>query len=85
MHANVCTAQAMYVIDVCGRPSKEQLPEYPYKLFKRMLQSYEKIDSLGYEEMPTEMYYNWLKQVDKAKTLPKINLHRSSNSKNKCI
>ena len=72
LYANICTAQAMYVIDVCGRPPKEQLPEYPqaYSLFKRMIHSYEKIDSLGYEEMPAEMYHNWLKQLDKAKILP---------------
>lgn len=72
IYANSCTTQAMYVINACGRPPKEQLPEYPqaYNLFKRMLQSYEKIDSLGYEDMPTEMYHKWLKQLDKAKTLP---------------
>ena len=71
-YANICTVQALYVIDACGRPPKEQLPEYPqaHRLFKKMLQSYEKIDSLGYEEMPAEIYHNWLKQVDKAKTLP---------------
>ena len=71
-YANICTVQAQYVIDACGRPPKEQLPEYPqaHRLFKKMLQSYEKIDSLGYEEMPAEIYHNWLKQVDKAKTLP---------------
>ncbi|WP_303071739.1 hypothetical protein [Bacteroides nordii] len=72
LQANICTAQAIYVINACGRPPKERLPEYPqaYRLFKRMLQSYEKIDSLGYEDMPAEMYHNWLKQLDKAKTLP---------------
>lgn len=71
-YANICTAQALYVINACGRPPKERLPEYPqaYNLFNRMLQSYEKIDSLGYEDMPAEMYHNWLKQLDKAKALP---------------
>lgn len=70
--ANVSTEQAMYVINACGRPAKKDLPEYPqaYSLFKRMLGSYEKIDSLGYEEMPAEMYHDWLRRLEKEKTLP---------------
>lgn len=72
IYANVCTAQAMHAINECGRPPKEQLAEYPqaYSLYKRMLKSYEKIDSLGYEEMPVEMYHKWLNQIDKEKVLP---------------
>lgn len=71
-YASMCTAQALYIINAYGRPPKEQLSKYPqaYSLFKQMQRSYEKIDSLGYEEMPLEMYHNWLKQLDKAKTLP---------------
>lgn len=72
IRANVYTEQAMYVIDACGRPPESILPEYPqaYNLFKQMLQSYEKIDSLGYEAMPAEMYRQWLNQLDKEKVLP---------------
>lgn len=71
-YANVYTAQALYVINACGSPPKERLPEYPqaYALFNRMLRAYEKVDSLGYEAMPAEIYQNWLKQLDKEKTLP---------------
>lgn len=35
-----------------------------------MIYSYEEIDSLGYEDMPAEMYHKWLKLLDKAKILP---------------
>lgn len=76
MYANNKTAQALYLIDICGRPSKEQLPEYPqaYRLYQQMIQSYERIDSLGYEKMPAEMYHDWLQRLNKEKTLPENQL-----------
>lgn len=76
LYANNKTAQALYLIDICGRPSKEQLPEYPqaYRLYQQMIQSYERIDSLGYEKMPAEMYHDWLQRLNKEKTLPENQL-----------
>ena len=72
INADYNTARAMYVIERCGMPSKKDLPRYPqaYELYKKMHQSYAILDSLGYEDMPADVYQNWLQQVKKEKVKP---------------
>lgn len=72
INADYNTARAMYVIERCGMPSKKDLPRYPqaYELYKKMHQSYAVLDSLGYEDMPADVYQNWLQQVEKEKVKP---------------
>lgn len=72
LYADYNTARALYVIERCGKPPKNDLPLYPqaYELYKKMHQSFAVIDSLGYEDMPSDVYQNWLKQVEKEKVRP---------------
>jgi hypothetical protein len=41
---------------------KEKSPK-AYKHFEKMHELYKQIDDLGYEELPTEIYANWLKYL----------------------
>ena len=45
---------------------KEKSPE-AYKCFVRMHELYKQIDDLGYEEMPPEIYADWLRHISKQK------------------
>lgn len=45
---------------------KEKYPD-SYKHYENMLNLYARIDSLGYEETPADVYANWLKHIDKLK------------------
>lgn len=46
-----------------GKPAEKDLPNYPeaYRAYLAMHQAYDKIDNLGYQDMPGEAYQRWLK------------------------
>ncbi len=69
IESNYHTARALHAIRCCGSPPKERLPLYPqvYELYNTMLQSYAVLDSLGYEDIPDEVYRNWIKQTESEK------------------
>ncbi len=66
LRANSHTARALYVIERTGMPNPERLHLCPqaYKLHQIMLQSYQELDDTGYEEMPPEVYLDWLNRVN---------------------
>ncbi len=58
-----------YVINQLGRPPVKELPKHPkaYELYLKMHQFYNKIDAIGFEEMPEKAYSEWLKSFEKMK------------------
>ncbi|MDI3322372.1 hypothetical protein [Pinibacter soli] len=64
--ANRLTANAMKKITEAGRPKLKALPNYPdaYDAWQQMQQAYEKVDALGYQDMPREAYNAWLKSIN---------------------
>jgi hypothetical protein len=58
-----------FVINQLGRPPVATLPNYPqaYELYQKMHQSYEKLDAIGYEAMPEDIYAAWLKSFEAMK------------------
>jgi len=77
LQANYHTSRAMYVIERTGATSMKQLSECPqaYGLYQKMHQSYKIMDDLGYEEMPPEIYMDWLESVNKEKEKPENQLN----------
>ena len=70
--SNFHTDRAMYVLRACEVPSLESLPKYPQAqaLYNKMIESYAVLDSLGYEEMPSDVYQDWLNRVNVEKEKP---------------
>ncbi|MBV4357150.1 hypothetical protein [Pinibacter aurantiacus] len=64
--ANRLTAVAMKKIVEAGRPKPKDLPNYSeaYAAWQQMQQAYEKVDALGYQDMPREAYNAWLKSIN---------------------
>lgn len=64
--SNYRTALFFFVIKQLGVKSPKDLPNYPkaYELFKQMHEIYGEIDAIGFEDMPEEMYQNWLKSFE---------------------
>lgn len=60
------TRQFMYVAGQLGRPPVEQLPKHSkaYELYRKMHEVYSRVDALGYEQMPEEVYKEWLKSFE---------------------
>jgi len=60
------TRQFLYVAEQLGRPPVEQLPKNPkaYELYSKMHEVYNRVDALGYEQMPEEVYKEWLKSFE---------------------
>lgn len=63
--SNYNTSIALYVLRQCNVPSPDDLPQYPQAnaLYRQMLEGYEKLDNLGYAEMPKEAYKEWLESL----------------------
>lgn len=64
--SNYNTSIALYVLRQCNVPSPDDLPQYPQAnaLYRQMLEGYEKLDNLGYAEMPKEAYKEWLESLE---------------------
>ncbi len=67
--ANIKAQIAVQKINAAGRPKEEDLPKFPdaYQAYLNMQTAYEKVDGLGYQDMPKEAYQKWLKSIDVAK------------------
>jgi hypothetical protein len=67
--ANIKTEIAMRQIIAAGKPPVNELPKHPdaYKAYLQMHAAYEKIDDLGYQDMPKEAYQKWLQSLDHEK------------------
>ena len=64
--AQIKTFVALTKIKEAGRPPEDKLPQYPdaYKAYISMQASYDKIDGMGYQDMPPEAYKKWLKSIE---------------------
>jgi hypothetical protein len=67
--ANIKTQIALQKIKAAGSPKEEDLPKFPeaYQAYKNMQAAYDKVDALGYQDMPKEAYQKWLKSIDTEK------------------
>ncbi|WP_211356954.1 hypothetical protein [Phaeodactylibacter luteus] len=55
-----------YVLEQLGRPPVEELPNYPKanELFFKVHEIYGRLDALGFEQMPEEVYPKWLQSFE---------------------
>lgn len=60
---------AMQKIFAAGKPPEEKLPQFPeaYQAFLAMQGAFERVDALGYQDMPKEAYQTWLKSLEQEK------------------
>jgi hypothetical protein len=67
--ANIKTQIALQKINAAGKPKEKDLPNFPeaYQAYLNMQAAYDKVDGLGYQDMPKEAYKKWLKSIDQAK------------------
>lgn len=67
--ANLKTQIAMQKINAAGRPKEDDLPKFPeaYQAYLDMLAAYDKVDGMGYQDMPKEAYQKWLKTIEREK------------------
>ena len=69
IEANVKTQLAIQKINAAGKPKEEDLPKYPeaYQAYLAMQTAYNKVDDLGYQDLPKEAYQKWLKSIEQEK------------------
>jgi hypothetical protein len=67
--ADYYTTLFNYVAQQYGRPTLAQLQKDPkaMQIYTKRNQLYEKLDNIGYSEMPVEAYQNWLSSVNDEK------------------
>lgn len=67
--ANIKRTTAWNQIVAAGKPAEKDLPQYPeaYRAYLDMQAAFDKVDGMGYQEMPTEAYQQWLKSIDQEK------------------
>lgn len=67
--ADYYTSLFNYVAQQQGRPTLVQLQKDPkaMQIYTKRNQLYEKLDNIGYSEMPAEAYQNWLSSVNDEK------------------
>jgi hypothetical protein len=60
---------AMQKILAAGKPPEEKLSQYPeaYQAFLAMQDAFDRVDALGYQDMPKEAYQAWLKSIEQEK------------------
>jgi hypothetical protein len=69
IEANIRRIIAWNLIMAAGKPAEKDLPQYPeaYRAYLDMHAAFEKVDGMGYQEMPPEAYQKWLKSVEQEK------------------
>jgi hypothetical protein len=66
--ANVATYALMKEVKRMGNPPKSEMQKYPtiQKLYNEMHATYKVLDDWGFEEIPAEVYAEWLKSAQQA-------------------
>lgn len=69
VEANLKREIAWREILAVGRPKEVDLPQFPsaYKAYLDMQTAMDKVDNLGYQEMPSEAYQAWLQSIEEEK------------------
>lgn len=67
--ANIKRQIAFQKIKAAGSPKEDDLPNYPdaYNAYLDMQTAFEKIDNIGYQDMPKEAYQKWLQSIEEEK------------------
>lgn len=67
--ANFNTFIARDELKAVGNPPVNEIPNYPKanQAYQNMLQSYQLIDEQGFQDMPKEVYQQWLKTIEAEK------------------
>lgn len=67
LQAQIATDRAKQAIRAAGTPPPDKLPQYPeaYHSYTEMQAAYKRIDDLGYQDMPPDVYQKWLASVKK--------------------
>lgn len=67
IEAKVKTIIARQEIEAAGRPPEQELHSFPraYQAYLSMQAAYEKVDGMGFQEMPPAAYQRWLKSVER--------------------
>jgi hypothetical protein len=67
--ANLKRLIAWKAIKAAGMPKPEDLPKYPraYQCYQEMKEAIGRVDDLGYQDMPSEAYQEWLKSIETEK------------------
>lgn len=69
IEAKIKQSIAIHEIIAAGKPPAKDLPKYPkaYKAFLEMQAAFDKVDNLGYQDMPKDAYQTWLKSIEREK------------------
>jgi hypothetical protein len=69
LDANVKWRIALNKIRAAGKPKPADLPKYPeaYKAFLTASAASDRVDNLGYQDMPPDAYQQWLQSIEKEK------------------
>ncbi|PUZ28562.1 hypothetical protein DCC81_03515 [Chitinophaga parva] len=64
--ANLKRSIALREIKAAGMPKPEELSKYPtaFKAFQEMLEADSRVDGVGYQDMPTAAYQEWLTSIE---------------------
>jgi hypothetical protein len=67
--ANIKRRIAFQKIIAAGKPQEANLHNFPdaYKAYLNMKTAMDKVDDLGYQDMPQEAYQSWLRSIEKEK------------------
>lgn len=67
--ANIKTQIAKQKVAIAGKPKEADLPKYPeaYQACQAMLLAYQKVEALGYQDMPDDAYQRWLQSIEQEK------------------
>lgn len=57
-------------IQAAGKPKPEDIPKFPraFKAYEAFQEAVAKVDNLGYQDMPSDAYQEWLKSIEVEKT-----------------
>lgn len=69
IESNIKLQIAARKINEAGKPNESDLPNYPeaYQAYLNMQAAYDKIEGLGFQDMPPEAYQRWLKSIQQEK------------------
>ncbi|WP_315821507.1 hypothetical protein [Paraflavitalea speifideaquila] len=67
--ANLKTQEALDKYIAAGKPPLQELDKYPavQAVRQEMLAAYERVDGLGYQDMPSGAYQRWLRSIEQEK------------------
>ncbi len=64
--ANLKQSIALQEINAAGKPKPADLPKYPkaFKAYEQMRDAINRVNDVGYQDMPSDAYQEWLKSIE---------------------